>query len=397
MHSDRTPDEAAPARATPNARFAGLDKLRGLLIANMALGHAVALTLGSRSSELWFAPSPSLTDPAAFALRMINHSATPFFFLVMGLSMALLHRARRRQGWSEGQVLGFFMARGLLLIALQFSVVNLGWAIAEGGLSLADLTWAQMRSAITALPYFGVLWALGLSMITAGMCMRLPSAAIALIAGCVFIAPALYLPQSHDPAITEEIPAALAALAVPGRWPDAYILYTPIPWLAMTLAGLLLGRLFLSARARFTALLVPGGLSALILFGLGIGARALLQGDRALLDILYLQRYPPEALLLLYATGVNFLLLALLQRFDLGLLDTILTTFGRSALMLYVTHLFVFAGVITVAAPDPTLSQAASLAALCLAILFPLCHLYIHHIKPMRQRLWLGIWNIKNS
>ena len=372
-------------------RFDGVDKLRGLLITNMALGHAIAISLGSRSSELWFSHSSSLTDPTAFALRMLNHSATPFFFLIMGFSMALMHDARRQQGWTSRQVQGFFVTRGLLLIILQFSVVNLGWILAGDSFSWGDLSLIRLVKEGATLHYFGVLWALGVSMIATSLIGRFHSPVLLGIAVCVLAAPPIYLARCQYPDITGQIPAALAALAVPGRWPQSYILYTPIPWLAMTLFGLVLGRCFLANRERFADLLFPVGLVALLLFGCGIGVRTFLNPHSNLLEILYLQRYPPELLLLLYATGVNFLLLAFLHRLDLGVVDKILITFGRSALMLYVTHLFVFVLVITIVSPEPTHAQAAGLATLCLAIMFPACHLYLNHLKPMRRKLWQQI------
>ncbi len=367
-------------------RFDGLDKLRGLLIANMALGHAIAISLGTTSSEFWFNSQSLYSEWLAFLVRYINHSATPFFFLVMGMSMALLTAARLRQGRTQVQIHIFFVVRGLLLICLQFSVVNLGWKVAEEGLGLEALSWSGLMQANTPVRFYGVLYALGVSMILASVLNRLFAKALAIVALFVLLAPDLYLSLVVYPSVTNILPAWLAALAVPGRWPGDYVLYTPIPWLGMTLIGLLLGRLFLAHRDRFEAMLVPMGIAALAIFLCGITLRALIAEPASAIEALHLRRYPPHLLLLTYATGVNFLVLAFLQRYDLGVLDRVLVTFGRTALMLYVTHLFIFAFVIRLSDASPTLAHGASLAVLSLAVLFPLCWVYLHVVKPRWPR-----------
>ena len=376
---------AERVNVTQQQRFLGLDKLRGLLIANMALGHSVAILLGSRSNETWFALSPELLDLTAFFLRLINHSATPFFFVVMGFSMTLLCHARTRKGWSNRRLQVFFVTRGALLIALQFSLVNLGWILAERGIGAPGLNVVEIFVNGGTTRYFGVLWALGLSMILTSLLFRLSSRVIVGVALIVLAAPSIYLSVAHYPLVTTKIPAALAAFAVPGRWPNAFILYTPIPWLSLTLLGLVLGRLFLGSRDRFTGLLVPAGFFALLVFASSVAWKATQSNN--MLDALYLQRYPPELLLLIYAIGINFLLLALLQKVDLGALDHALIVFGRSALLFYVSHLFVIAFLMKVASPDRNLAGACSLAVLCLVTLYPACRLHQNVIKPTRQRL----------
>ena len=353
----------------------------------MALGHAVAITLGTTSTEFWYRDVSAYTDLATFLTRYINHSATPFFFLVMGMSMVLLSSARRRQGWSASRIHAFFLFRGALLIALQFTVVNLGWKIAEGGMPFSELTWAHLLPAWDGVRFHGVLFSLGVSMIAASLLLRVPTVIVAVCATAVLVAPDIYLSFAEYPGITTEIPGWIGAIGFPGHWPDAFILYTPIPWLGMTLLGLVLGRVFLADRDRFEALLIPTGLAALALFGLTMIGRFVIGDATSLIDALHLRRYPPHLLLLAYAFGVNFLLLAALQRFDLGILDRLLVTFGRSALFLYVSHLFVFAFVIRLSDQPETLTHGASLAVLSLAVMFPLCDMYVRHGRHAIRRV----------
>ena len=83
--------------------------------------------------------------------RFVTHLAAPGFFFLMGAGMLLFARSRRGQGWSERAIIGHFVARGGLLIALQLLVVNRAWELSPSGWVLET--------------YVGVLFALGGAMI----------------------------------------------------------------------------------------------------------------------------------------------------------------------------------------------------------------------------------------
>ncbi|MBR9652945.1 DUF1624 domain-containing protein [Thalassobius aquimarinus] len=296
--------------------------------------------------------------------------------------MTLLDRARSKAGWQPARLQSFFLTRGILLIVLQFTVINLGWKLAEDGLVFTEISWSLLLHASAPTRFHGVLFSLTTSMILASILMRYSTPVVMAFAGLVLLAPELYLPLLTYPDVTRSVPSWIAALTIPGHWPDAFILYTPVPWLGMTLCGLILERLFLESRKRFEAMLIPVGLSALELFVLGIAIASLLDRPASLIEAFHLRRYPPHLLLLVYATGVNCLLLALLQRYNFGILDAVLITFGQSALMCYVTRLFIFLFAIRLSGQEPALTHGISLAVLCLAAMYPLSMAYSVLIKP---------------
>lgn len=269
-----------------------------------------------------------------------------------------------------------------MLIMLQFTIVNTGWKIAEGGVALSDLGWRSVLSTAYASHFFGVLFALGVSMIVASLLLRASTALVLLLIFIVLAAPEFFLPLLSPPDAGADLPRWLAALAIPGPRPDAFILYTPVPWLGMTLCGLLLGRFLIRSPARFQTMLIPAGVICLITFAAGIGLSALISEPASLTEAFYLRRYPPHILLLLYAAGVNLVILALLSKYDAGLPDRVLICFGRSALMFYTVHLFVFTGLIRMSSLEPTLANGIFLSLLCLTLMYPLCELYQRKLRP---------------
>jgi len=104
-------------------------------------------------------------DGVAFLTRWVTHLAAPGFFFLMGAGMVFFTRSRRSQGWSSRRIALHFAIRGLLLIALQFTLENFVWSL--GG--MVDQV------------YFGVLYALGGGLILGTLFLRLNSRSAALI------------------------------------------------------------------------------------------------------------------------------------------------------------------------------------------------------------------------
>ena len=145
-----------------------------------------------------------------YCYRAVYVCAPAFFFLA-GVSVAL---SAQRRGKVEPMHL---IARGVLLIVLELTIVGFSWAFRPG------------------YSFAGVIWALGWSMILLALCVRLPPAVLFTIA--------VVMIGGHD-ALTSGFGSSSTVwrlLHVPGdvhfghaSW---FVLYPLIPWCAVMLLG----------------------------------------------------------------------------------------------------------------------------------------------------------------
>jgi uncharacterized membrane protein len=155
---------AAPAapgdavrRATPRAE--AIDVLRGLVMVVMTVDHA---------RDYITTPGPPLGDPMDLAtvapllfwLRWAAHFCAPTFVLLAGVSARL-----QGQRLAAGALSRHLAVRGLVLVALEFTLVDWGW-------TFAPTVW-PMR-------YAQVIWGIGVSLLVlAGLVRVLPARAVA--------------------------------------------------------------------------------------------------------------------------------------------------------------------------------------------------------------------------
>lgn len=367
-------------------RISALDRLRGLAIMNMIVGHSVATFTGLYVPELWYGQLPPDRPLGAMVVRMINHTGTPAFFLIMGISMALLI-ASRRQNWPEWRISAFFGYRGLLLIAAQFTIINAAWALSEGSMPWSEVTLAALFDPRGRWLYFGVLFALGSSMVIAAILRTVSSQMLSVLAIAILLSPLFYLPMVNleGGAVVESF--ILGPLAIPGQWHGAWILYTVIPWCGMTLLGMVVGRILIADTARFVRLSpLAGALLLTIAVALKLAEGALTDGSMSS-QLLWLQRYPPEPTLLFYSLGFNAIIFGMLSRVRLGLLDSLLTLLGRNALSLYLVHLFVLAGLASIWGHENSLGDALAISVLAGLVLAALCKFNLSVLRPLSRRL----------
>src|SRR4051812_14332208 len=116
-----------PDALSARPRLESIDLLRGLIMVVMALDH----TRDFFSRETIAPEDLKATFPAFFFTRWVTHYCAPVFMLLAGVS-AYLYGARGR---TKGELARFLWTRGLWLIVLELTVVNMAWFF--------DFTFAQ--------------------------------------------------------------------------------------------------------------------------------------------------------------------------------------------------------------------------------------------------------------
>jgi uncharacterized membrane protein len=278
------------------------------------------------------------TWPALFCTRWITHFCAPMFFLLAGTG-AFLYGQRH----TRGELSRFLWTRGLWLIALEFTVVGTAWSFQ------------------IPFGFFGVIWALGASMILMAAIVRLPMRWIAGLSAAMIV--------FHD-LLDGVRPVQFGSLA--WLWSilhkrggvmlpfgaREFVLFPLVPLVAVMAAGYVLGPLYTMERARRKKLLMLLGAGMITLFFFlrltnlygnppaGLGGVS--QGDfhlqptlaKTVILFLDVEKYPPSLQFLLMTIGPSFLLLSWLDRERVPRGLTALWIFGRVPMFFYVLHLY---------------------------------------------------------
>ncbi|MGA7732080.1 MAG: heparan-alpha-glucosaminide N-acetyltransferase domain-containing protein [Chloroflexia bacterium] len=356
-------------------RLAPLDALRGLIMVAMALDHANYFVAKRHSAgEFWFQEPPTYSTDLDFLTRLVTHLAAPGFFFLMGAGMWLFTISRRRAGWREGSIRRHLALRGALLIALQLLVENRAW-----GLALppgVDFSFSF---------YMGVLYGLGGALLFGSLLVGLPSRILVPLGIGLIALSNLFL---ADTASGGSLDPLRALLLTAGSSGELSVYYPILPWLGVSLLGICFARVFCldgDSRTAPRASLpwsAPLGLALLTLFVilrlLGVGdPHAPAKGEWV--AFLNVTKYPPSFDFLLLTLGANLLLLGVLAWVLMGwrlarvFLHPLLV-FGQVPLFFYLLHLFLYALLGILFAPQGTTLEAMyPLWLLGLAILYPLC------------------------
>lgn len=114
--------------AVPSERLVGVDALRGLALVLMSLDHAAYYVSVNIQGE-HFSDFPSFLPGWAFRIiGLLTNLASPTFWLVSGISVALLARTLRRKGGSRWAVTRFLWIRAGFLFLLDATLVPLVWS-----------------------------------------------------------------------------------------------------------------------------------------------------------------------------------------------------------------------------------------------------------------------------
>ena len=276
----------APLPAPPRARLESVDVVRGVIMIIMALDH---------TRDFFGIPGQNPTDlttasSALFLTRWITFYCAPVFFLLTGTGAFLSLRKR-----SPADLSRFLFTRGLWLIFVEVVVLRI---------------FGYQFNADYRVTMLLVLWALGWSMITLSVLVRLP-AIVATVFGVVLIAGhnlfdtvAIANPVwsiLHSPGFVVNTPRYVVFAA-----------YPLIPWVGVTAVGYGLGQIYRWDAERRRAFLLRVGIALTTAF---VALRAInVYGDPSrwaqqktalftVLSFLNTTKYPPSLLFLLMTLG----------------------------------------------------------------------------------------------
>ena len=343
-------------------RIKALDALRGLIMVFMAIDHANHFIAQKHSSgEYWGGPFPDYQDGLSFLTRLITHLSAPGFFFLMGVGMLLFAKSRRKRGWPEIKIIGHFLLRGALLIALQLFVVNPAWELSPGGWVLET--------------YIGVLFALGGTMILGSLLLWLkPQYLFVLTVALLYSDAALPL----DPAFWGQNFSLLERLtSIPGGDLSVWVNYPILPWLPVVTFGMLFGQWLCVDRKKTLDNALWIGVSFLVAFlilrSLGGFGNIRPRIGESWVGFFNLVKYPPSLNFLLITMGINLIFLSAFSKVERNVLQP-LTVYGQVPLFFYLAHLYLYVGLGYVFAPTGTsILKMLPFWILGLGILYPLC------------------------
>ena len=330
----------APQETVSVSRYNFIDFTRGVVIVIMAWDHVAGFWGKYKGGKMLIGEAPFLKTLAWFMSRFVTHYCAPTFIFIAGVVLAISTARRLGRGESQRAVSLRMVKRGLLLIFLQFFVVN--------------GVWDKQGNFYSYL--FGVIACIGACFILFSVIRRLPPK--------VVLALGLFIILNHQFLSLEWIPDNVwwghylrVIIHEPNEyyWYPFYGRYPIIPWIGVMGLGWTFGQ-HLSKRTTSSIddLIVP-------LVSVGLAAKALWvlvrffngygnlrpRMDNSLWEWLWLAKYPPSVGFLLWSLGGMCLLMALgiyLEgRFplDKGVLGFTMTL-GRIALFFYLTHLWLY-------------------------------------------------------
>ena len=323
----------APSRA----RIASIDALRGLVMLLMLVDHTREyFYLHAQVGD----PMGADVSPGLFATRLCAHVCAPVFIALTGLSAWLYGQKHGVAGARQ-----FLLKRGLFLVVLEITLVNLAWTF--------DLTPETY--------FLQVIWVIGLSMMALAALIGLSRPAVFLVAALIVLGHNLLDVIHVDPGEPGYI--AWTVLHERGRialeflpWPaSARTSYPLLPWIGVIALGWRAGPWFArsvdtTTRQRNLWLAAGVMLAGFVVLRTinGYGepvARWHVEGVLMnLLSFFNLTKYPPSADFILCYLGIGTALLAGLRYMpQRGL--TVLAWFGGAPLFFYLLHLYLLHGI----------------------------------------------------
>lgn len=363
-----------PAKGT---RQQWLDTLRGLLIVLMALDHASYFIAKVHLGEFWGIPLPQYESVLLFLTRFITHFCAPGFFFIMGISMMLFADSRYRLGWSTARVIQHFAIRGAILIVLQIFLEDPAWLI--GGMGNSVQMIRPPGGGEDVLFHFGVLYALGASMMVCCLLFRVHPAIVLLLSlGAVGVT-AFAIPGLER--VNTLYPPLFRLLVIPGQTNSIQVFYPLFPWVGLSAAGIAFGKILLCDRTAACRLSFKVGAALVFAFvllrSLGLGSFHN-PADSSWMAFLNVTKYPPSLTFIALTMGVVLLAVYLFAKIETGFgrWGKPLMVFGKTALFFYLAHLYLYALIGLIFPNGAGVAMVYLLWIAGLLLLFPLCKGY---------------------
>jgi uncharacterized membrane protein len=313
------------------SRLTSIDMLRGFVMVLMALDHVRDMLTRPPGADPASAADFSGAEAALFFTRWITHLCAPTFVLLAGVGAHLYGSLGRR---TTADVARFLASRGLWLVAMELTVVNLAWSF-------------NLHTTLV----LQVIWAIGACMVAMAGLVWLPRSAIAAI-GAALVAGHNLLDGVQPTGAEASLPWRILHQQGPvvvGGERIAFVVYPLLPWLGVMALGFAMGPWFARpdpARPRRLA-----GLGALLVLGFLVLRAGNLTGEpvgwaaqanpiATLIAFLNTTKYPPSLQYLLMTLGPALLLLGGFERLS-GRVAGWLVTIGRVPFFYYVVHLYV--------------------------------------------------------
>lgn len=302
------PSVTAPATG---ARITGIDVVRGLIMVLMAIDHVrvySGVPAGGPTAGIFFT-------------RWVTHFCAPGFAFLAGTSAFLYGR---KLG-DASALARHLVTRGLLLVALELTVMHVSWTF---GFDFSHLL-------------AGVLWMLGWCMIILAAFVRLRPAVVGWIGVAIMAGQSLMLPIAHA------LPGALVLwrfLYLGGEvkaGADVAVLYNIVSWIGVMMAGYGFGAIVVRERAVRDRLCIRLGLGATLAFlviGGILAARHGSGGPPFIFRLLNQSKYRDSQIFLLMTLGPLIALLPWADR-TRTVATRILETYGRVPLFYYLLHI----------------------------------------------------------
>jgi len=297
------------------SRVSSIDLIRGAVMILMAIDHV----------RVYSGVPAGGPTPGVFFTRWVTHYCAPAFAFFAGTAAFYLGRKL-----DDPRALAkYLVTRGLLLVALELTVLHVAWTF--------TFDFTQLLA--------GVIWMLGWSMIVLAALVQLPAAVVGLVGLAIILGQNLLTP------IAAAMPQSTHWL-----WQFLYlggqvkigavtinILYVLVPWIGVMAAGYGFGTIMTRDAVERRRLCLGIGLGATVLF-LAIGGTLVMNhpapanAPPLILRLLAQRKYPASILFLLMTLGPTIALLPLAERAR-GRLAGIVTTYGRVPMFYYLLHI----------------------------------------------------------
>ncbi len=312
-------------------RIHSIDILRGLVILLMIVDHVRERFFYHH--QVTDPMDIQHTDPSLFFTRLSAHFCAPIFVFLTGLSAYLYQNPIQKP---KRDLQSFLLKRGLFLIVLEITLINFSWFGNYQNL------------------YLQVIWAIGLSMITLALVIKLPRYLIGGL-GLVII-------FGHN--LLDSINLQPNEIAFPfwtilhdrGYLFQSDILnikvsYPVLPWIGVIFIGYYAGVLYTNTKftkirhkyllaSAFTSLIFLGLLRGFNLYGETNHWQIHSSPIESIMSFINFTKYPPSLDFLLLTLGIGCFVLYFIERFERPWM-LVFKTFGSVPMFVYVSHLYI--------------------------------------------------------